>query len=340
MNKDLILRLMTIVMTVSSALIPAACKKSDGPGTTTIPLAVTYSASWLGPKWATLNGQVTGKGYLTTVTFQFDTITNYSHILKPSPDTTSGIYATSFSYTVTDLKPKTKYHFRINGTSTGGTGNGSDLFFTTTDTSKMVISFNPGLLYDSIYDSEGNKYKTIVIGAQTWMAENLRSVKLNDGTNIPFVPEINKWTSLITPGYCWYNGDSTGYGAIYNWYTVNTGKLCPEGWHVPSDVEWTELTDFLGGLSVAGGLLKETGLTHWISPNTGASNESGFTGVPTGYRSYSGTFNSTGRYSYWWTSTELSPTGAWYRDVYYGYDSVDRSNGSKKTGANLRCVKD
>ena len=103
------------------------------------------------------------------------------------------------------------------------------------------------------------------IGTQTWMAENLRSTTLNDGTDIPFVPDVTAWAALTTPGYCWFQSDSLGYGALYNWYTVNTGKLCPEGWHVPADEEWTILTDFLGGKSVAGGKLKEAGTYHWQS---------------------------------------------------------------------------
>jgi uncharacterized protein (TIGR02145 family) len=172
------------------------------------------------------------------------------------------------------------------------------------------------------------------------MAENLRSVKFNDGSDIPFATSTYEWSSLTTPGYCWYYGDSTAYGAVYNWYAVSTGKLCPEGWHVPSDEEWTTLTDFLGGSDVAGGLLKEAGSVHWIKPNAGATNESGFTALPSGYRNAYGDYSNLGHYGFWWTSTEWSSLGAWYRDLYTGYESVDRSNASKKSGASVRCIKD
>jgi uncharacterized protein (TIGR02145 family) len=283
---------------------------------------------------------VNGKNQLTTVTFQYDTTTNYTHTVSPVPDTTTRNSNVSFSVTLTDLDPNTEYHFRINAVNSNGTGNGTDMSFTTTDTTKIIINFNPDLVYDSIYDSEGNKYRTIQIGTQTWMAENLKSTKLNDGTDIPFVPDVAIWSGLTTPGYCWFNNDSVGYGALYNWYTLNTGKLCPEGWHVPADEEWTVLTDYLGGKSVAGGKLREAGTTHWQSPNAGATNESGFTGLPAGYRSYGGSFNNFKNYGFWWSSTEWSSSAAWYRDVYYGYNSVDRSNSNKKSGANIRCVKD
>lgn len=341
MNKDLIIRVFAVGFAIIIALLPVACKEEKSPGTsTTAPLAITNAASWVGHRWATLKGQVNGKSYITTVSFQYDTTTTYSHIVSPSPDTTSLSAGVTFSYTLTDLKPKTKYHYRINGISEGGVGNGSDVSFTTTDTNIIVINFNPDLSYDSIYDFEGNKYKTIVIGTQTWMAENLRSVRFNDGTDIPFVPDTYKWSLLDTPGYCWYNGDSVAYGGVYNWYAVGTGKLCPEGWHIPSDEEWTTLTDYLGGPEVAGGLLKEVGSVHWLRPNAGATNESGFTALPSGYRSAYGGYSNLGHYGIWWTSTEWSSGGAWYRDLYYGYESVDRSNTSKKGGGSVRCLKD
>jgi uncharacterized protein (TIGR02145 family) len=340
MNRDINSGFVKYIVLISLVLLLATCKDDEKVSTTVGPVAQTNSASWPGRNWAVLKGQVNGKNQLTIVTFQYDTTTSYTHAVSPVPDTTTRNSNVSFMVTLTDLKPKTKYHFRINAVNPSGTGNGADVSFTTTDTSKIVINYNPDLIYDSIYDSEGNKYRTIEIGTQNWMAENLKSTKLNDGTDIPFVPDVTLWSGLTTPGYCWFNNDSVGYGALYNWYTVNTGKLCPEGWHVPTDEEWTILTDYLGGKSVAGGKLRETGTTHWQSPNTGATNESGFTGLPAGYRSYGGGFNSFKNYGFWWSATEWSSTGAWYRDVYYGYNSVDRSNSNKKSGANIRCLKD
>jgi uncharacterized protein (TIGR02145 family) len=317
-----------------------SCKKDDSTSTSLVPLAITNSASYVGREWAVLKGQVNGRNHLTTVTFQYDTSKTYTIDLVPDPDTTARNTSINFSYLLTGLTPKTTYHYRVNAVNEYGTANGSDVAFKTTDTSKVIIEFNPNLTYDSIYDSEGNKYRTIQIGTQTWMAENLRSTKLNNGTDIPFIPDSYAWVLLSTPGYCWYNSDSVGYGALYNWYTAASGNLCPEGWHVPSDDEWTVLTDFLGGKDHAGGKLKEAGTTHWMSPNADATNESGFSALPGGYRFYSGGYNDITRYGFWWTSTEWSSTGAWYRDVYYGYTSVDRSNSSKQSAANVRCIKD
>lgn len=340
MDKHIVSGLKNILALIFMVLAFIACKKSKDEPTSLVPLTITSAPEGVGRGWAILRGQVNGRDQLTTVTFQYDTSTTYGYIVSPSPDTTSNNILISFSAAVKNLLPNTKYHFRINAVSAGGIGNGADVAFVTTDTTKIVINFNPDLTYDSIYDPEGNKYRTIQIGEQTWMAENLRSVKLNDGTDIRFEPDAYRWNALDTPGYCWYNNDSVGYGALYNWYTVETGILCPTGWHVPTDEEWTVLTDYLGGKSVAGGKLKETGTIHWYTPNSGATNESGFTALPTGYRSYSGAFRSIRDYGFWWSSTEWSSSGAWYRDVNYGYSSVDRSNSSKKSGATIRCLKD
>jgi uncharacterized protein (TIGR02145 family) len=340
MNKDVISGLMKFIVLVSLVVAVFACKKDEKTTTSSTPIASTSTASWPGPHWAVLRGQVNGNNQLTTVVFQYDTSKTYTHTISPVPDTTTRNYSVSFAVTLTNLTPNTHYHYRITAVNESGIGNGSDVSFSTTDTSNVGINFNPDLTYDSIYDSEGNKYRTIQIGTQTWMAENLKSTKFNDGTDIPFILDVTAWSALTTPGYCWYNSDSLGYGALYNWYTVNTGKVCPEGWHVPSDEEWTTLTDFLGGKSVAGAKLRETGTSHWLDPNTGATNETGFTALPTGYRSYAGGFNNITKYGYWWTSTEWASSSAWYRDVYYGYISVDRSNSNKRSGANIRCLKD
>jgi uncharacterized protein (TIGR02145 family) len=148
-----------------------------------------------------------------------------------------------------------------------------------------------------VTDGDGNVYNTVTIGTQIWMKGNLKTMKFNYGTSIPNVTDNTTWAGLTSAAYCWYNNDAatykTTYGALYNWYAVdvasNDGKnVCPAGWHIPSDAEWTTLTDYLGGASVAGSKLKETGTTHWLSPNTGATNESGFTALPGGGHSRNG----------------------------------------------------
>jgi len=167
---------------------------------------------------------------------------------------------------------------------------------------------------------------------------------LNDGTTIPLVTDYSDWRYLTTPGYCWYNNDQPNYGntygALYNWYTINTGKLCPVGWHVPTDAECTTLSTFLGGESVAGGKMKETGTTHWLSPNTGATDESGFSGLPGGYRLFNGDFNYIGVRGYWWLSTENSVREAWHRDMDTNYANVTRTSLNKEDGFSVRCVRD
>jgi len=340
MNKNTVLSYLKAATLGTLLLTFYACGKKDEKPTSSTPLVITNSAAWIGPRWAILKGQINGRNLMTTVTFQYDTTQTYNIVVSPAHDTTSGSTLVSFSYTLTGLKPNTKYHYRASATNSSGTGLGADVAFITKDTLDFTVGFNKDLTYDSIYDIEGNKYHTIQIGSQTWTAENLKTTKYNDGTDISFSPDVLEWYGLTTAAYTFYNSDSLGYGAMYNWYAVESGKLCPSGWHVPSDDEFTALTDYLGGMDVAGGKLKETGTAHWLTPNTDATNESGFSAVPGGYRNFSGTYNSITNYAYWWTSTELTETGAWYRDVYYAYSAVDRSNTHKRTGASVRCVKD
>jgi len=164
--------------------------------------------------------------------------------------------------------------------------------------------FNPNLTYGTLSDIEGNSYKTIQIGTQVWMAENLKTAKYNDNTSIPLVT-IGLWGDT-NPAYSWYNNDPATkdtYGALYKWYTVATGKLCPTGWHVPSDVEWTTLTTFLGGEGVAGGRMKESGTGHWLTPNSDATNSSGFTALPVGSRYRDGLFYNNGKTALFKSST-------------------------------------
>ncbi|NOQ27751.1 MAG: hypothetical protein GQ564_20500, partial [Bacteroidales bacterium] len=196
----------------------------------------------------------------------------------------------------------------------------------------------------TVTDIDGNVYQTVQIGDQIWMAENLKTTKYNDGTAIALVTDNTEWENLTTGAYCWYNNDEASYkntyGALYNWYTVITGKLCPTGWHVPTDAEWTMLTTYLGGESIAGGKLKETGITHWETDNTGATNEAGFTALPGGYRFFNGMFSDIGYRSYWWSATEYGATGAWARSVYYGSSNTSRTANGKKEGFSVRCIRD
>jgi uncharacterized protein (TIGR02145 family) len=196
----------------------------------------------------------------------------------------------------------------------------------------------------TVTDIDGNNYNVIVIGTQVWMKENLKTTRYNNGNAITNVIDNAAWIALTTHGYCWYNNNAStykaNYGALYNWYAVTTGKLCPSGWHVPTDAEWTTLTTYLDGESVAGGKLKEIDTPHWTMPNTSATNETGFTALPGGNRSNPGTFFSIGLFGVWWTSTEYSAATAYYRNMAYNNSSVGRVSTTKSDGFSVRCVKD
>ncbi len=190
---------------------------------------------------------------------------------------------------------------------------------------------------------DGITYKTVRIGDQIWMAENLRATKFNNGTIINLVEKSEIWENQSTPAYCWYdNYEKYGraYGALYNWYTVNTGKLCPVGWHVPTDEEWERLINFLGGEGIAGGKLKETGTKHWRSPNAGATNESGFSALPGGDRYGNGRFYGIGTGGLWWSASEYDSSNALIRTVLFNDSDVDRSEMLKEQGVSVRCIKD
>lgn len=194
---------------------------------------------------------------------------------------------------------------------------------------------------NSVSDIDGNKYKTVKIGNQVWMAEDLKTTRYNDGTKIPLVTDYDNWAKLNSDGFCWYNNDSTfknSNGALYNWYAVNTGKLCPKGWHVPTEVEWMTLGSFVGGPFVAGGKLKEIGYDHWKSPNTKATNEFGFTALPGGFRSYNGAFNFIGKSAYWWSSKEYTKNAVYFYSMRYKFSDMYKNVANKPNGFCVRCL--
>ena len=194
-------------------------------------------------------------------------------------------------------------------------------------------------------DIDGNEYETVQIGNQEWMSENLKVTHYQNGDAIFHFPDNEDWGLLIQGAYVNYNNNPTNsntYGRLYNWYAVDDYRgVCPEGFHIPSDEEFTVLTDFLGGESVAGGKMKETGLEHWNSPNTGATNESGFTALPAGYRYYhDGTFTNMGIIGTFWTSTVSGWAEAYNRDIEYNSSAVVRYSGGWAFGLSIRCLRD
>jgi uncharacterized protein (TIGR02145 family) len=193
-------------------------------------------------------------------------------------------------------------------------------------------------------DADGNVYDTVRIGTQVWMKQNLKTAHFNDGTAIPNVMIDSLWDSLKTPAYVYYNHDSSDnaiYGKLYNWYAVNSGKLAPEGWHIPTDDEWTALINYLGGDSAANGKMREAGTAHWHTPNTGATNASGFTAMPSGNHNTGDgpPFAGLGSYTGFWSSTEMDANEAWMRNVQYNLVNVEKDHYLKGFGFSVRCIR-
>ena len=197
---------------------------------------------------------------------------------------------------------------------------------------------------DPVTDTEGNTYKTVKIGTQIWMAENLKTTRYNDGADISLVTDAIKWGNLTTAGYCWYTNDVASfkdtYGALYNGYTIETGKLCPAGWHIPDKQEWQVLREFLGDSLKGGGKLKEAGTAHWLAPNKGADNSSGFTALPAGLRYFEGTFSSVLSYTSIWSTTEVAKDEVWYTGLYFAEAAFIMDHRNKNHGFSVRCIKD
>ncbi|MFO7721842.1 MAG: fibrobacter succinogenes major paralogous domain-containing protein [Bacteroidales bacterium] len=221
-----------------------------------------------------------------------------------------------------------------------------------------LISVSCGKDKDSTpSDGDGNTYKTVVTGSQSWLSENLKPTKYNDGTDIPLITDNGAWYLGKAPGYCWYENKAAEnkdlFGALYNWYAVNTGKLCPKGWHVPTDKEWMQLEEHLGMVEAEqvflgwrgedkaiGGMLKSTGTSLWTDPNTGATNSTGFEGYPGGCRILYGDFKFKFGYAYWWCSGEVDQTYGIMRSLASDLVTIFKSHYQKEYGMSVRCVKD
>lgn len=214
---------------------------------------------------------------------------------------------------------------------------------------------------DTVTDIDGNIYQTVNFGNQVWMKENLKTTTYSDSTPIPNVTDEAEWTTLTSGAYMWYENDEKSnkntYGALYNWYTVETNKLCPIGWHVPTDEEWNILEIYFGmsqndayktsyRATGKGGKLKAAGTVQggdglWHTPNEDATNESGFSALPGGFSYFNDGYSyGLGSYGFWWSSSDASPTDAWYRLLYYYSGFVSRNTYNKKYGFSVRCVRD
>ena len=238
--------------------------------------------------------------------------------------TTDGTGTGTFSSGITGLAASTTYYVRDYAVNSAGTSYGTQVSFT------------------SAAVGNATTLDSVAIGAQIWTLKNLDVTTYRNGDAIPQVTDGAQWSTLTTGAWCYYNNDPANnavYGKLYNWYAVTDPRgLAPLGWHVPTDLEWTTLSSFLGGESVAGGKMKEIGSTHWTTPNTGATNESGFTALGGGYRFWGGGFFDVGNVGYWWSSTAAPDPVA--RDLNYNLVGVDRQGSSKGAGHSVRCIKD
>jgi uncharacterized protein (TIGR02145 family) len=247
--------------------------------------------------------------------------------------TIDGAGVGNFVSSITGLAVSTPYYVRAYATNSFGTGYGGAIWFITLHDSTGAVT-----------DIDGNIYLTVKIGNQWWMAENLKVTHYRNGNSIPNVTDASVWAGLITGAYCNYDNDTThvdDYGRLYNWYAVDdSSNIAPTGWHVASNSEWQTLVDYLGGDAVASGKMKEAGTMHWQSPNTGATNESGFSALAGGGRRPADNYFDMGRVGYFWTSTVNGNTAAWFRYLHYNNTIVIIGNDSMQLGFSVRCVRD
>jgi uncharacterized protein (TIGR02145 family) len=305
-----------------------------------LPTLTTLPITNLSSSTATSGGNITNDGGTPIIARGL--------VLSTVPNPTIADYFTnegsgigSFSSNLIELTPNTSIYLRAYATNSAGTAYGNELSFTT-------IVINPGI--EVTFD--GYTYSSVHLGnGQEWMTENLKTVVYANGDSIPNVTNPNQWSLLSTGAWVHYNNDSqfeNPHGKLYNWFTVvDPRNVCPTGWHVPTDVEWSILINYLepnadGGdiPNTAGGRMKSTGTQYWLTPNTDATNESGFSGLPGGVRNYNGTFENIGVDGLWWSSTEFVTNYAWNRYLSYGDGNISRSGNDKTIGFSVRCLKD
>jgi len=250
---------------------------------------------------------------------------------KTTDATGSGVFTSS----ITGLTANTIYYVKAYATNAIGTSYGSE--------NSVILYINfPG---PNVTDIDGNLYHSVKIGSQIWTVENLKTTKYRNGNLIgTTTPDTLNISTESSPKYQWANEGKESsvatYGRLYTWYAVNDIRgICPAGWHVSSKAEWTTLSTFLGGESVAGGELKEIGMAHWYWPNTGATNNSGFTALPNGTKFEGGPFNLNSYWGHWWASTDGGLYG-WYVDMYCQSINVTIGNTPKRNGLGIRCLMD
>ena len=330
-------------------ILTNACKKLerinplDVEGKTN-PVLMTSAIDSISNISAKSGGEIKSDGGLPIIAKGVCWSTNTNPTINDNK-TNNGTGSEKFTCIIKGLIRGTKYYVRAYTINSKGTYYGNEVSFKT--------------LFDGLgqmlSDVDGNTYKTVYIGTQQWMAENLKVSKYSDGSSIPNITDKIQWSNLTSGAWAYYNNDAANnvkYGKLYNWYavspTTNGNKnVCPTGWHVPTDEEWTVLTDYLGGINVAEGKMKEVGTSNWNSPNTGATNTSLFSALPGGYRNYVGNFNGIGADGYWSSSSlvinfnpSITYDKVWLSHLGSANGVALSSIGSKRTGLSVRCLRD
>jgi uncharacterized protein (TIGR02145 family) len=304
---------LALILLVLSFL--TGCKKNNTDITTT-PILTTTAISSTTQTTAVSGGSITSDGG-TSITARGVCWSTNANPTTANSKTTDGTGTGSFSSSLIGLTASSMYYVKAYATNSAGTGYGNAVSFTTAPSTTC---------------------------SQVWMTTNLDVTTYRNGDPIPQVTDPTQWAGLTTGAWCYNNNDPANgaiYGKLYNWYAVNDSRgLAPQGWHIPSDAEWTTLSTCLGGEIVAGGAMKEVGTTHWSTPNTGASNSSGFAGLPGGYRGYSGMFANVGGFGSWWSSTESGASAAWFRYLTYGVGDLGRDGDYETSGFSVRCLRD
>jgi uncharacterized protein (TIGR02145 family) len=303
-------------------------------GQSGLPIIVTSQVTSITSSSATSGGTITDDGGSSIIA------RGVCWNISPNPTlsnvhTNDGTGNGNFSSQISGLTPNTPYYIRAYATNSVGTAYGNEIYFTS--------ALAP------VEDIDGNVYHPIQIGTQIWLKENLNVTRYNNGEEITNVPDLVLWLNLATGAYVNYNNDvsyASTYGRLYNYYAAtDSRKICPTGWHVPSNVDWSTLVDYLGGANEAGGKMKAIGTVEqgnglWYSPNTFASNTSGFTGIPGGIRdNYD--FRLNGYHSHYWSSSETSTYTGWI--IYLSYNNpqaISWPNDNKVNGYSIRCIKD
>lgn len=323
------------------------CVKEAGTDPTPVkPSVSTEGATNINTSSATINGKVISDGGAAITQRGF-----YWSETNANPDQSANVEIVSgttgdFSMSIGGLKENTTYYYKAFASNSMGTATGDVKMFTAQSSGGDITD-----------QRDGNVYKTVNIGGQVWMAENLK-----------YLPSVSEPSakSTTTPYYYVYGYSGTNvniaktntnystYGVLYNWPAAMASSAssntipsrvqgaCPSGWHLPSDAEWTQLVEYLGGIDVAGGKLKEIGTTHWQSPNSGATNETGFTALPGGARFYDGAFDQMSWGGNWWSATEKPDytTSAWFYGLSYYSSEIEKVGGNKELGFSVRCMKD